>query len=454
MNAHAAIPPPVVAEEFDRKVASGFAPMLCAEPQAVSIAAAKKPRRHAPPAWLDKAISDERGQILPILRNAAIALREAPELKQAFRFDELQQLVIVDKLLPLAPGAEPCNALHPRPLSDGDVSRIQEWLQHVGIPKIGREITGQAIALRARERSFHPVRNYLDVLKWDGVTRLGSWLTRYMGAAESAYSKAIGRMFTIAAVARVYEPGCKADYVVVFEGPQGAGKSRACAALGEKWFSDALPDVTRDKEASQHLRGKWIIEISELSALGRAEAEALKSFISRRTERYRPPYGREEVIEPRQCIFVGTTNRSTYLGDDTGGRRFWPVKVGRVDINALRGDRDQLFAEAVAAYSNGEQWWPDDAFERDHIRAEQEARFEVDAWEPAIDRYLADRDRVQVSEIARDGLDIAAAKIGTAEQRRISRILTRLGWTATRDWRGRAYVRSEPCRMSHPDAHF
>jgi predicted P-loop ATPase len=272
--------------------------------------------------------------------------------------------------------------------------------------------------LRARERPFHPVRDYLDALRWDGVNRLESWLTRYMGAPESPYSKAIGRMFTIAAVARVYEPGCKADYVVVFEGPQGAGKSRACAALGENWFSDSLPDVTQDKEAAQHLRGKWIIEISELSALGRAEAGALKSFISRRTERYRPPCGREEVIEPRQCIFVGTTNRSTYLGDDTGGRRFWPVKVGRIDINALRADRNQLFAEAVAAYRNGEQWWPDEAFERDHIRAEQEARFEVDAWESAIDRYLVDRDRVQVSEIARGALDIAAAKIGTAEQRR------------------------------------
>ena len=170
-----------------------------------------------------------------------------------------------------------------------------------------------------------------------------------------------------------------------------------------------MPDVTQEKDAAQHLRGKWIIEISELSALGRAEAEALKSFISRRTERYRPPYGREEVIEPRQCIFVGTTNRATYLGDDTGGRRFWPVKVGRVDTNALGADRDQLLAEAVAAYRNGEQWWPDDTFERDHIRAEQEARFEIDAWEPEIARYLIDRDRVQVSEIARDVLGIVAA---------------------------------------------
>ena len=147
--------------------------------------------------------------------------------------------------------------------------------------------------------------------------------------------------------------------MLVFEGVQGAGKSRACAILGAPWVSDSLPDVTRDKDAAQHLRGKWIVEISELSALGRAEAEALKSFISRPVERYRPPYGREEVVEPRQCVFVGTTNRSTYLGDDTGGRRFWPVRVGTVELPRLAADRDQLFAEAVAAFRAGAQWWPE-----------------------------------------------------------------------------------------------
>jgi predicted P-loop ATPase len=413
-------------------------PSLPVAPQVVSIATAKKRRRHAP-SWLDGAIKDDRGRILPILRNAALALREAPELEGVFRFDELQRLVIVEKPLPLADGAEPRHSSHPRPLTDGDVSQVQEWLQHVGVPKIGREIMGQAIELRAQERSFHPVRDYLDALEWDGVKRFDAWLARYMGAEESPYAKAIGRMFMIAAVARVYAPGAKADYVLILEGKQGAGKSRACEVLGSPWFSDSLPDVTHDKEAAQHLRGKWFIEISELSALGRAEAEALKSFISRPVERYRPSYGRGEVIEPRQCIFIGTTNRSTYLGDDTGGRRFWPVKVGQIDVDALTADRDQLFAEAVSAYRSGEKWWPDSAFERDHIRAEQEARFEVDAWEPAIERFLADRDRVQISEIARDALDIAAAKIGTAEQRRIIRVLTRLGWTSEKDWRGRFY---------------
>ena len=249
-------------------------------------------------------------------------------------------------------------------------------------------------------------------------------------------------MFLIAAVARIYQPGAKADYVVVFEGTQGAGKSRACAILGGGWFSDSLPDVTRDKDAAQHLRGKWLIEIAELSAIGRAESEALKSFISRTIERYRPPYGREEVFEPRQCIFVGTTNRANYLGDDTGARRFWPVRVGNVDTEALAADRDQLFAEAVGAYRTGEDWWPSPAFEREHIKPEQEQRFENDPWEPLIVDHVAGLDRVQVCEIANRVIGLDNARIGTKEQRRITAILTFLGWTPKRTNSKRFYQRA------------
>lgn len=418
-------------------------------PRVVPIAAARKQRRRPAhvelPEWLAGAIDDERGRIVPNLANAALALRMAPELKDVFRYDELQRVVIVDKALPVVEAAEPrTGGSLPRPLSDADVSQVQEWLQHMGLPKIGRDTTHQAVTLRAQERPFHPVRDYLNGLRWDAKLRLDSWLTRYMGATATPYTKTIGRLFLIATVARIYEPGCKMDYVSVFEGPQGAGKSRACAALAGDWFSDSLPDVTRDQAAAQHLRGKWIIEISELSALGRAEAEALKSFISRPTERYRPPYGREEVVEPRCCVFIGSTNRSTYLGDDTGGRRFWPIKVGAIDVAALGADRDQLFAEAVAAYRAGAPWWPDADFERDYIRAEQEERFETDAWESEIATFVAGRARVQVSEVARDALGIIAAKVGTAEQRRISRVLARLGWVAIRDWAGRAYVPPKP----------
>jgi predicted P-loop ATPase len=139
-------------------------------------------------------------------------------------------------------------------------------------------------------------------------------------------------------------------------------------------FSDTLPDVSRDKEASQHLRGKWLVEIAELSATNKSEAEAIKAFITRPTERYRPPWGRREVVEHRQCLFIGTTNQDEYLRDETGARRFWPVKVGKIDLDTLSRDREQRFAEAVHVYRAGETWWPDEAFELEHINAARRTR--------------------------------------------------------------------------------
>jgi hypothetical protein len=401
----------------------------------------KKPSAAQRAPWLSGAICDERGRPLAVLANVMLALRAAPELADALTFDEMMRAPILNRELPLANGATRTTAgALPRPIQDTDASQLQEWLQHAGLPKIARDTVHQAAHLRAQERAFHPIRDWLRTIRWDGTARLDRWLAYYLGADQSPYAVGIGRMFLVAMVARIFEPGCKVDYVMVLEGPQGARKSTACSILGGKWFSDSLPEIEHDKDVAQHLRGKWLIEIAELSAMRRSETELLKAFISRPVERYRPPYGREEVIEARQCIFVGTTNKEAYLRDETGGRRFWPVRVGSIDTDALAHDRDQLFAEAVNRYKAGEKWWPDQDFERDHVKPEQETRFEVDAWEQEIASFLVGRDRVSVTEVARSALFIETAKIGTAEQRRIRDVLIRLQWKMIRDWQGRAFI--------------
>ena len=199
-----------------------------------------------------------------------------------------------------------------------------------------------------------------------------------------------------------------------------------------------LADI-QHKDSSQNLRGKWLVEIPELNSFTRAETDALKAFITRQVERYRPSYGRREVIEPRQCVFVGTTNRSAYLRDETGARRFWPVKTGAIDADALARDRDQLFAEAVARYREGQRWWPDQEFETKQIRPEQQRRYEEDAWEEPVSKYLAGVKQVTILQVARDALSIHTSRLGTADQRRISAALERLGWG--RAPRGRGGIR-------------
>lgn len=383
-----------------------------------------------PPHWLSKCLTDAKGKPLPIGTNVSVALEFDDAFRDALAYDEMQCTPMLMHEIGVPVGG---NLTEPRPLTDTDVTQIQHWLQNAGLERIGREPVRDAIELYARKRGYHPVRDYLESLQWDEQPRTITWLTTYLGAKDEPYTRAIGEMFLIAMVARTFEPGCKADYMLVLEGPQGILKSTACAVLAADWFSDNLPDITNSKDASQHLRGKWLVEISEMHALNRAEASLLKSFVTRTTERYRPPYGRLEVIEPRQCAFIGTTNREMYLRDETGGRRFWPVKCGTINVEALTRDRDQLFAEAVALYRRGQPWWPDADFEREYIAPEQAGRYELDAWcDPAL-RHLQTVARTTIPEIAVNALGLDLARLGIPEQKRIAAILLRLGWVPRRN---------------------
>jgi len=376
-----------------------------------------------PKPWVGRCIVDVCETPLPIVANALIALRHDPELANAFSFDEMLRVPLLTQPLPAGDNDHVI-----RPVTDVDVTALQEYLQHAGLKRLAQDVTHQAIDLRAQECAFHPVRDYLNALEWDGVQRLETWLADYLGANPTSYTAGIGCMFLEAMVARIFEPGCKADYMLVLEGAQGTRKSTACRMLGGEWFSDGLPDVTAGKDVSQHLRGKWLIEVSEMHAMSRAEVSALKAFVTRGTERYRPSYGRREVIEPRQCVFIGTTNRQAYLRDETGGRRFWPVKTGIIQSELLIRDRDQLFAEAVERYRGGIPWWPDADFEQKHITPEQDARFETDVWEEVVGEYLIGRSHVLVGQVAREALYFETARVGRIEQNRIVAILERRGW--------------------------
>jgi predicted P-loop ATPase len=286
----------------------------------------KKPPSPPPPGerppWFDALRRDERGRVFPDLRNVLIALRAELRTRDAFHFDEMAQDPLVVSPPPLAPGAKP-SPPPPHSLADDDVTRLQEWLQHVGMPRIGREIVGQAIEAMAREHRFHPLRDELDRLAdgWDGAPRLATWLHVCLGTPNDEYHRLAGTMFLISMVARIYEPGCKADYMLVLEGDQGVLKSTVCRVLaGEAYFSDSLPSIDGDQvRLSMHPKGKWLVEVAELASVLRADPEGVKQYLSKQVEKYTPKYGRREVEEPRQCVHIGTTNEDDWIREVGAG---------------------------------------------------------------------------------------------------------------------------------------
>lgn len=384
--------------------------------------------------WRNDAPKNQRGKIIPNHDSAMMALRGDPDIRDVFAFDlMLRAAVMIHEIGRI-------DTANNRWVTEKDVCDLLEWFQRQDMPGMKLETVRSALNTRAHENAFHPVIDYLMSLQWDGVDRLGSWLTIYLGAELSKYNENIGRMFLVSMVARVISPGCQADHMMVLEGPQGILKSSACRVLGGQWFSDNMPDVNDGVRASQHLRDKWLIEVSEMHAMNRAEATLLKSFISRTVERYRPSYGRMEVSEPRQCVFVGTTNMEQYLRDPTGGRRFWPVKVGvsgRIQLDLLADYRDQLFAEAVECFNAGDRWWPDQSFERELIKPEQSARYAGDIWEDRVEEYLVGKLRVTVPQIAREKLGFVDKELRQEHLVRISSILRDLNWVPKRSGRER-----------------
>jgi predicted P-loop ATPase len=314
-----------------------------------------------------------------------------------------------------------------------------------------KETVYDAVARIAHSYRFDPVVDYLDSLKWDRQKRIDTWLSVYCGADDNPLNRAFGRKFLLAAVRRVKQPGCKFDNIMVLEGKQGTLKSTLGRVLaGDENFSDA--DILEgDKREQQELcEGTWIYEIAELSGLRNTDVEKVKAFASRQEDKARPAYARRVSIRKRTCVFLGTTNSDEYLQDQTGNRRFWPVPIIKADIEAVRRDRDQLWAEAVVGEATGEalylpeELWPD-------AEKRQESRLIPD---PMADKLWMFREEADIIDFAKKSgsvqcfsdesgiscwrvpseyilstfLNIPAEKQNTAQAKKLKQIMQNFGW--------------------------
>ncbi|MGJ4927492.1 VapE domain-containing protein [Bradyrhizobium sp. HKCCYLRH3095] len=414
--------------------------------------------------WASQLRRDEEGRPERNEANVITALENDEAFAGALVFDEFRQEILVNRRLPW----DQANSTIPRAWSDADDVRCAEWLQRRDI-NVTPVVVSRSVGAVTRAIPVHPVRDYLRSLSWDGTPRIESWTLAYLGADDTRLNRAFGALWMISAVARIMRPGVKVDHMLILEGPQGAKKSSALKVLaGADWFTDELAEIG-SKDAAQQMRGVWVIEIAELDAISRAEVSRIKAFLTRTTDRYRPPYGRYVVEVARQCVFAGSVNPDTYLRDETGNRRFWPVRCGSIDLDALARDRDQLWAEAAARFDAGAVWWLDEPELIAMAAAEQDARYQSDAWDALIERWLTFEKRrvdhggfgyddwrdeeiertnplmdVSVGEILEGALGIEPARWTKADQMRVGAFLKTKQWEryqarigTLREWRYR-----------------
>jgi predicted P-loop ATPase len=323
-----------------------------------------------------------------------------------------------------------------QPLTDPDLTRTSCWIEEVYQSTPSRDLVHEVGALVAEDASFHSVRDYLAGLSWDGVERASSLLPAVLGVEDTPLHREMGRAFLVGMVARVQRPGCKLDTMLVLVGPQGVGKSRFCAGLLPEpaWFGDTPVDL-RSKDAYLSLQGKWLYELAEMEAVRGRSATRVKSFLSSPTDTYRAPYARTAQDHPRQCVFIGTSNHAELFDDGTGSRRFWPVQVGRIDIDALTRDRDQLWAEARVRYERGEAWYLDPASERTR-HAEASDYQTTDPFRERLEEWLEEVGTpFSTSDALVEGLGIPLDRVDHSLVCRIGTLLGELGCSKLRDRR-------------------
>jgi len=336
----------------------------------------------------DLQTDDKRKKFLPLPTNFGLILRNDRGVKGAVAYDLFSGRAVLKRDLPWRP-----MALDPQ-WNNNDYNGLIEY-----VDQYYRGLTGKTALMDEADHvfaqnNFHPVRDYLNGLQWDGTERLDTMLTDYLGAEPSELTRAMTRKHFAAAVARVMTPGIKYDYVLTLIGPEGSGKSTLVRLMAkDTWFTDSLNSI-EGKEAMEQLRGKWLVEMGELTNYKKSTSEAYKAFLSKQDDSFRPAYGRKTETYPRQCVFFATTNEKAFLKGDTGNRRFWVVECGAVDPvkdvwDDLPGEVDQLWAEAVVRWKAGERLFLDREMTK-AARERQEAHNEVTADDRIglIDAYV------------------------------------------------------------------
>lgn len=371
-------------------------------------------------AWFGKVQKDGRGKPRRNLHNLFLFLKHSPGLGRSIRFNEFAGRV----------------EWGDRPLVDEDIIKIRLIIEEAGAAMQFEPQAAdvrQAVYLHAQDNTFDPVREYLDGVAWDKYPRLDTWLKDYMGAPDHEMIGVFGAKFLIGSVARVYDPGCQMDNMLVFEGKQGAGKTTAVAALfGREYMISSISDF-KSRDASIYLQGRWVAEIAELAALTKTDIRDVKKFLTETVDQYRPINGKEVIDRPRRTVFVGTTNEHQYLKDATGNRRFWPVPCGEVRVADLANDRDHLWAEAVARYRAGDPWWLTDDALINAAEAVQADRAEQDPWGEFIDAWLDEPENrglefVTAGTILRHALKMTADRINRFDEMRVANHLAKRGW--------------------------
>lgn len=385
--------------------------------------------------WNARLARSDKGLLLPVLDNVVSILRNDERWADVIAFDEMGGRVMKLKAPPFERGEI-------GEWMDIDDARLEHWLATTyQLRRLSADAISKAVLLAADGHRFHEVQEYLESLVWDGTKRVDTWLAAYLGAIHSEYTKAVGIKWLVGAVARASRPGVKMDNVLILEGNQGLGKSTALKVLFQPWFTDAAFELG-STDGYQIMRGMWCVELAELDGFNRAEASRSKAFFTRSEDRYRNPYGRKPVTIQRTCVFGGSVNHGTYLKDDTGNRRYWPVKIGRMNMDDLKADRDQLWAEAVQLFRAGTEWWVR-ASESSLYEAEQDARYIGDAYESKIRDWLnkpdeggVRKDFVRLDWVMAGALHMDAVKMTLVEQQRVGRIVTKIGWLRERETSG------------------